>query len=63
MTEHSTPAVHDGALPDPTSDSRTVPAKLGDAVGDLRQAWTAVQHLHGDAETTPQTAVVCAGTS
>jgi hypothetical protein len=61
MTEHSTPALQDSALPDLVA--RAVPAKFGDAVSDLRGAWTAVQRLQGDADATLQAAVVCTGTS
>jgi hypothetical protein len=60
MTEH-TVAVRAGTLPD--TIGAQVPGKFGDAVGDLRHAWTAVQRLAGDVDATLQTAVVCTGTS
>ena len=60
MTEH-TVAVRAGALPD--TIGAQVSGKFSDAVGDLRHAWTAVQHLTGDVDATLQTAVVCTGTT
>ena len=60
MTDHS-PATRAGALPDTVDPP--VPGKLGDAVGDLRQAWTTVRRLDSDADATLHTAVVCTGTS
>lgn len=61
MTDR-TPAIRAGSLPAALAAPQ-VPGKLGDAVGDLRHAWTAVQCLTGDVDATLQTAVVCTGTS
>lgn len=56
------PATRTGTLSAALTDPQ-VPGKLGNAVSDLRGAWTAVQRLHGDVDATLQTAVVCTGTS
>ncbi len=61
MTDH-TPATRASTLP-AVLTAPPVPGKLGDAVSDLRGAWTAVQFLAGDVDATLHTAVVCTGTT
>ena len=61
MTDR-TPAIRAGSLPAALAAPQ-VPGKLGDAVGDLRGAWTTVQCLEGDVDATLHTAVVCTGTT